>query len=238
LTDNEMSPVLPGAGSGPKITARFKSKVFSFGDVLVRGNKLTLYQITEPLQGNSSATASNPAPFGTDVNRAPLNDPIPDTLVDPAAGSVVSAPAVGQSALIDKFTVTKPDLQSDQDGNAQGGLEAHLSAPGQASAGNTITYRVRLQNDSVYALNGTQVVINLPAGASFSGATSDTLTVHGSQVVVTLGRLGVGAGQTVEVTAALAPGLSDGTVLRASALLRSSTALPVSSNVAPTLIVR
>ena len=238
LTDNEMSPVLPGAGSGPKITARFKSKVFSFGDVLVRGNRLTLYQITEPLQGNSSATASNPAPFGTDVNRAPLNDPIPDTLVDPATGSVVSAPAVGQSALIDKFTVTKPDLQSDQDGNAQGGLEAHLSAPSQASAGNTITYSVRLQNDSVYALNGTQVVINLPAGASFSGTTSDTLTVHGSQVVVTLGRLGVGAGQTVEVAAALASGLSDGTVLRASALLRSSTALPVSSNVAATLIVR
>jgi len=231
-----MSPVLPGAGTGPKITTRFKSKVFSFGDVLVRGNKLTLYQITEPLQGNSSATPSNPAPFGTDVNGVPLNDPIPDTLVDPATGNVVTAPAVGQSALLDRFTVTKPDLQNNQDANAQGGLEAHLSAPSQASAGSTITYTVRLQNDSGYALNGTQVVMNLPAGASFAGTTGDTLTVHGSQVVVTLGRIAMGAGQAVQVPAALASGLSDGTALRASAAVRSSTALPVSSNPAVTVI--
>ena len=236
LTDNEMSPVLPGAGTGPKITTRFKSKVFSFGDVVVRGNKLTLYQISEPLQPTSSATPANPAPFGTDVNGVPLNDPIPDTLVDPATGSVVSAPTTGQSALLDKFTVTKPDLENDQDGTARGGLEAHLSAPSQASAGSTITYTARLRNDSSYALNGTQVVVNLPAGASFAGTASDTLTVHGSQVVVTLGRLGVGAGQTVEVSAALASGLTDGTVLRASAVVRSSTALPVSSNPAVTIV--
>jgi len=37
-----MSAVLPGAGSGPKITTKFKAKVFSFADVVVRGNKLTL----------------------------------------------------------------------------------------------------------------------------------------------------------------------------------------------------
>ena len=236
LTDNEMFPVLPGAGTGPKITTKFKSKVFSFGDVVVRGNKLTLYQITEPLQGNSSATPSNPTPFGTDFNGNPLNDPIPDTLVDPATGSVVTAPAVGQSALLDKFTVTKPDLENNQDGNAQGGLTAQLSGPSQASAGSTIRYTVRLQNDSGYALNGTQVVVNLPAGASFAGTTSDTLTVHGSQVVVTLGRLAVGAGQTVQVSAALASGLAEGTSLRASAVVRSSTALPVSSNPTVTMI--
>jgi len=236
LTDNEMFPVLPGAGTGPKITTKFKSKVFSFGDVVVRGNKLTLYQITEPLQGNSSATPSNPTPFGTDFNGNPLNDPIPDTLVDPATGSVVTAPAVGQSALLDKFTVTKPDLENNQDGNAQGGLTAQLSGPSQASAGSTIRYTVRLQNDSGYALNGTQVVVNLPAGASFAGTTSDTLTVHGSQVVVTLGRLAVGAGQTVQVSAALASGLAEGTSLRASAVVRSSTALPVSSNPTVTII--
>ena len=238
LTDNEMSPVLPGAGTGPKITTKFKSKVFSFGDVVVRGNQLTLYQISEPLLVTSSATAANPAPFGTDVNGVPLNDPIPDTLVDPATGNVVSAPASGQSALLDKFTVTKPDLGDNQDGNAQGGLEAHLSAPALANAGSAITYSVRVQNDSSYALNGTQVVVNLPAGASLAGTTSDTLTVHGSQVVVTLGRLGVGAGQTVQLPVALAASLAPQTILKASAVLRSSTALPVSSNQAPTLITR
>jgi len=236
LTDNEMSPVLPGAGSGPKITTKFKSKVFSFGDVVVRGNKLTLYQITEPLQSSSSATAANPAPFGTDVNGAPLNDPIPDTLVDPSTGNVVSAPSIGQSALLDKFTVTKPDLVNNQDGNAQGGLDAHLSAPAQASSGRTITYSVRVHNNSAYALNGTQVVVSLPAGVSFAGTTSDTLTVQGSQVVATLGRLGVGGGQTVQVPATLASGLANGTVLQTSAVVRSSTALPVSSNQATTTI--
>ena len=238
LTDNEMSPVLPGAGNGPKITTRFKSKVFSFGEVLVRGNSFTLYQISEPLQSSSSATAANPAPFGTDVNGVPLNDPIPDTLVDPATGNVLTPPAVGQSALLDKFTVTKPDLGNNQDGNAQGGLEAHLSAPALAPAGSTITYSVRVQNDSSYALNGTQVIVNLPEGASLAGTASDTLTVHGSQVVVTIGRIGVGSGQTVQVPAKLASGLSSGTLLKASAVVRSSTALPVGSNHAPTLIAQ
>lgn len=228
LTDNEMSPVLPGAGTGPKITKRFKSKVFSFGDVLVRGNKLTLYQVSEPLQSTSSATPANPAPFGTDVNGSPLNDPIPDTLVDPLTGDVVTAPVVGQSALLDKFAVPKPDVEDS--------VVVHIDGPPQAKAGGTITYNVRVRNESAYALNGAQVVVSLPDGATFSGSTSDTVTVHSSQVVVTLGRIGVGSGQTVQVSAAIASSLSAGTMLKASAVLRSSTALPVSSNQAPTLV--
>ena len=228
LTDNEMFPVLPGAGTAAKITTRFKSKVFSFGDVQVRGNQLTLYQISEPLLPTSSATAANPAPFGTDVNGAPLNDPIPDTLVDPATGEVVSAPAVGQSALLDKFTVTKPDIED--------GVSLHIDGPNQATPGSTITYEVRVRNGSTYPLNGAQIVINLPDGAAFAGTTSDTLTVHGSQVVVTLGRIGVGGTQSVQVNATLASSLAAQTMLQASAVLRSSTALPVASNIAPTLL--
>ena len=230
LTDNEMSPVVPGAGSGPKVTTKFKSKVFSFGDVVVRGNKLTLYQITEPLQPSSSATATNPAPFGTDVNGKPLNDPIPDTLVDPATGDVVSAPAVGQSALLDQFTVTKPDVED--------GVSVHIDGPEQATSGSTITYNVRVRNGSAYSLNGAQLVISLPSGAVFAGTTSDTLTVHGSQVVLTLGRIGVGGMQSVQVNATLASGLAAQTMLKASAVFRSSTALPVGSNQAPTLITK
>ena len=129
-------------------------------------------------------------------------------------------------------------MVDNQDGNARAGLTAHLSAPSQANAGSTIAYGVRVQNDSAYALNGTQVVVNLPAGASFAGTASDALTVHGSQVVVTLGRLGVGSGQTVQVLATLGSGLSGGTLVQANAVVRSSTALPVSSNRAPTLITK
>jgi hypothetical protein len=230
LTDNEMSPVLPGAGSGPKITTKFKAKVFSFADIVVRGNRLTLYQISEPLQSSSSASASNPAPFGTDVNGTPLNDPIPDTLVDPTTGDVVSPAAAGQPALLDKFTVTKPDVED--------GVSVHIDGPQQAAAGGAIAYNVRVRNGSAYPLNGAQVVIHLPDGAAFAGATNDALTVHGAQVVVTVGRIGVGGVETVEVSATLARSLSARTILHASAVLRSSTALPVSSNVAPTLIVR
>jgi hypothetical protein len=137
LTDNEMSAIsgLSAAGTGPKITTKFKSKVFSFADVLVSGNKLTLYQISEPLQSTSSATAANPAPFGTDVNGTPVNDPIPDTLVDPATGDVVSAAADGPSALLDRFTVTKPDVED--------GVSVHIDGPQKAAAGDTITYSVQ-----------------------------------------------------------------------------------------------
>ena len=230
LTDNEMSPVLPGAGTGPKITTKFKAKVFSFADIVVRGNRLTLYQISEPLQSSSSASPSNPAPFGTDVNGTPLNDPIPDTLVDPTTGDVVSPAAAGQSALLDRFTVTKPDVED--------GVSVHIDGPQQAAAGTAITYNVRVRNGSAYPLNGAQLVIHLPDGTAFAGATKDTLTVHGAQVVVTVGRIGVGGVETLEVSATLAASLPARTILRASAVLRSSTALPVSSNVAPTLIVR
>jgi hypothetical protein len=51
---------------------------------LVDHNQLTLYQISEPLQSTSSATSADPAPYGTDINGQQLNDPIPDTQLDPA----------------------------------------------------------------------------------------------------------------------------------------------------------
>jgi len=222
LTDNEMSTVLPGAGTGPKITAKFKSKVFSFADVVVTGNSLTLYQISEPLLTSSSATPSNPAPFGTDVNGAPLNDPIPDVLVDPATGNVVTPPADGPSALLDEFTVTKPDLEGD--------LVVRLNAPATANLGTVVALRVDVTNNSSYALNGVQIVLTLPGGTTFVGAASDSLTVQGHEVVVTLGRLVPGAGTTVEIGAAIDNGLHDGTDLEAQAVVRSSTALPVKSN--------
>jgi hypothetical protein len=98
LTNPEMINFFPNAGQGTKITVKFKSKIFSFGDVLVDHNQLTLYQLSEPLQSTSSATSADPAPYGTDINGQQLNDPIPDTQLDPATGQVISAPANGTSA--------------------------------------------------------------------------------------------------------------------------------------------
>jgi hypothetical protein len=73
-------------------------------------------------------------------------------------------------------------------------------------------------------------VLTLPSGTTFVGAASDSLTVQGHEVVATVGRLVPGSGTTVEIGAAVENGLPDGTDLEAQAVLRSSTALPVSSN--------
>jgi uncharacterized repeat protein (TIGR01451 family) len=223
LTEAEMTPLFSGAGAGPKITARFKAKVFSFADVVVSDNRFTLFQITEPLLGTSSATAANPAPFGTDVRGAALNDPIPDTLVDPATGAVVSAAATGTSALLDKFTVTKPDLASK--------LEATVSGPPVARIGSGFTYQVTVDNRSRLPLNGAQVVLLLPEGSEFAGVPDDATTVHGREVVVTLGRLPAGGEAKVSVPVTVIRPARFG-VLVAAATVRSSTALPVSARTA------
>ncbi len=226
LTSAAFSPVQPGAGNGPKITAKFKAKVFSFADVIVRGNQLTLYQITEPLTSSSSPTASNPAPFGTDVNGTPLNDPIPDTLVDPMTGNVVTPPATGTSALLDKFVVTKPDLSEL--------LSVHLSAPHSVAAGGQLTYALSVQNGSANGLNGTQAVFELPSGVAFVASPDGLATQVGNQIVVTIGRLDAGGSAIVHLqTQVSAPA---GSGLDAEALLRSSTALPVPANTAHTSV--
>jgi uncharacterized repeat protein (TIGR01451 family) len=228
LTNHEMVNFVPNAGAGPKITAKFKSKVFSFGDVVVDHNKLTLYQISEPLQSKSSATAADPAPYGTDINGKPLHDPIPDTTLDAATGQLVSAPATGSLALLDAWSITKPDVD--------GEVIARLSAPGQVKAGQTLTYQVSVRNDSRYPLNGTQVRVRLPDPLEFAGTASGTVTIQGDEVVFTLGRLAVGGSQTVEI-AAKAPANNhhhDHEVLLAKAHVTSATALPVETNIALT----
>jgi uncharacterized repeat protein (TIGR01451 family) len=230
LTNPEMINFFPNAGQGTKITAKLKAKVFSFGDVLVDHNKLTLYQISEPLQPTSSATAADPAPYGTDINGLPLNDPIPDTQVDPANGQVISAPATGVSALLDKWTVTKPEV-----GDA---LLTKLSAPAKIKTGQTLTYVVSIKNGSDYSLNGTQVRLRLPQFVAFAGTPSDTVTVDGDEVVVTVGRVAAGSDQSVEIPVTVSWEARGFFPLLASAAVTSATALPVRTNDVFTNIVR
>ena len=218
LTNPEMQNFLQNAGQGTKITKVFKAKVFSFGDVLVDRNKLTLYQISEPLQSTSSATSGDPAPYGTDINGQPLNDPIADTEVDPTTGQVVSAPATGTSALLDKWTVSKPELFSS--------VSATLSVPEKAHVGDGVSYTVTVKNHSQYSLNGTQVRLTLPGEAAFAGTAGPTTTVQGCEVVVTIGRLASGSEQTVSVPVTVTGrGRIDG-----FAAVTSATALPVFTN--------
>jgi len=220
LSNPEMINFLPNAGQGQKITARLKAKVFSFGDVLVDHNKLTLYQISEPLQATSSATSADPAPYGTDINGQPLNDPIPDTDIDPSTGQILSPPATGTSALLDKWTVTKPEVISS--------FSATLSAPGKVHSGDELTYTVTLKNNSQYSLNGTQVRLLLPGGVSFAGTTGNTITLQGNEVVVTVGRLATGAEQSVSIPTAVSS--ENRGRIEAFASVTSSTALPLFTN--------
>jgi uncharacterized repeat protein (TIGR01451 family) len=227
LTNPEMVNFLPNAGQGQKITAKLKAKVFSFGDVLVDHNKLTLFQISEPLQATSSATSADPAPYGTDVNGQPLNDPIPDTDVDPSTGQVVSNPATGTSVLLDKWTVIKPEVISS--------VFATLSAPGKVHAGEELTYTVRLKNNSQYSLNGTQVRLLLPNNVSFSGSIGSTITVQGNEIVVTVGRLASGSEQTVSIPTVVSSE-SRGRI-ETFGSTTSSTTLPVFTNSVATTVL-
>jgi uncharacterized repeat protein (TIGR01451 family) len=230
LTNPEMINFIPNAGQGTKITAKFKAKIFSFGDVVVDHNKLTLYQITEPLQSTSSATSTDPAPYGTDINGRPLNDPIPDTQLDAATGKIVSAPATGSSVLLDAWTVTKPEVSDS--------VVAKLSSPKKVSPGQTFTYTVSIQNGSQYPLNGTQVRIHLPEAVTFAGTASDSITVEGDEVIVTVGRIANGSGQTVEIPVLVSSETHDHERLWASGGVSSSTALPVRTNELATYVIK
>ncbi|QID16515.1 hypothetical protein G3580_02065 [Nitrogeniibacter mangrovi] len=233
LTNPQMAPFIANAGQGPKITAVFKGRVFSFGHVVVDDNRLSLYQISEPLQERSSATADNPYPFGTDINGEPVNDPIPDTLLDPATGEIVTAPATGRPALLDAFTVTKPRLH--------GRLIARLSAPREVDGGDTLRYRLHLRNRSGYALNGTQVILPLPDGARPAGSMAGLVQLD-DRLVLTVGRLAAGETRDVQFTLHTADrqaherhrahGRAHGhdRLLKTRATVRSATAMPVQSN--------
>jgi uncharacterized repeat protein (TIGR01451 family) len=214
--------VFPAAGSGPKITARFKAKLFSFADIVIKDNKLTLYQISEPLLSTSSASSANPAPFGTDVNGSPVNDPIPDTLVDPTTGNVVSPPAEGPSALLDTFVVTKPSLD-DQ-------LRVSLSGPQSVALGAQFTYRLSVENRSPFNLNGTQAVFTLPNDVTVVSSPDGAAVQTANTVVVTVRRLSAGANIDIHLNVVVVSGVDIGRSLKASALVRSSTALPVQAN--------
>lgn len=223
LTNAIMSPFIPGAGSGPKITVKFKTQVFSFADVVVNDNTLTLYQISEPL----SSTASGG--FGTDIVGAPLNDPLPDTIFEPPNYTpVATAGAEGTPALLDKIAVTKPSVA--------GSVTATLAAPPAAVVGGALVMTLTVRNNAAFALNGAQIVLTLPAGIVYVGALGGTAMQHGQNVVLTLGRLAPGGTRYVQIQGKV-QSPAGGSALTLQATLRSGTALPISSNTATTRLV-
>jgi Calcineurin-like phosphoesterase len=201
LTAAEMAPFVPGAGSGPKITVLLKAKIFSFGHIVVDGNELTHYQISEPLLPKSSASGSTPAPYGRDYYGQAIKDPIPDTVFDPATGQLVAITPDGTPDLLDKWTIEKPDLDE------------------KVTARITPNHSVTVANDSPYGLNGAQLVLHLPEAATYTGPIDDDHTLFGDRLVVTLGH--IDQGETVSFNLPLG---GHGEV---TGELRSATARPV-----------
>jgi hypothetical protein len=217
MTDDAMKAFLPGAGSGTPITVRFKSKLFSFAHITVDDNQLTLFQISEPLSTTSSATASNPAPFGRDYRGMPVNDPLPNTVFDPVSRTVVSGAGDGVPALLDTLGVVKPDI-SDH-------CAVALSAPRSVAPGDAIDFTFTFRNGSTYALNGAQAIVTLPEDVFFDAVSQGTVTQHGSELVISLGRLLPGSMTTLHVFGHVSSQAHH--KLHTSASLRSGTALPV-----------
>jgi hypothetical protein len=225
LTNREMVNFVPNAGTGPKITTKFKSKIFSFGHVLVDGNTMTLYQISEPLSDSSSATASDPAPYGTDINGKPLNDPIADTVLNGTTGTLMSAPATGPSALLDQWTITKPDVSSS--------VRVSVSAPSHTSGSAPIVYLITFSNNGTTPLNGAQVRLTVSAGPTLAQSPTGPVTVRGREIIYTVGRLAPGARQTIQISTLLASPDKSGKII-AGVSLTSGTALPVAGNLVTT----
>jgi uncharacterized repeat protein (TIGR01451 family) len=110
-----------------------------------------------------------------------------------------------------------------------------LSAPGNVHAGAELTYTVHLTNSSPFALNGTQVRLLLPRNLTFTGTTSDTISIQGREIVVTVGRLAAGTDETISIPTVTSSGSDD--PIQGSAQVYSSTALPMATNTVKTRVI-
>jgi uncharacterized repeat protein (TIGR01451 family) len=114
--------------------------------------------------------------------------------------------------------------------------------------GERIRYRLELRNRSAHALNGTQVVLDLPEGTTPADHKEGLVQV-GDQLVLTVGRLAAGERMNLDFALrALAQehGESHGKhrahehkhghdrMLKARVTVRSATAMPVKSNLVVT----
>jgi hypothetical protein len=100
-----------------------------------------------------------------------------------------------------------------------------------------LVYSISVQNNSAYALNGAQIRLTLPASLSYPTIAPAT-TLQGSDVVYTLGRLAPGVQQIIQIKTRVSATATPGTVLTTGASITSGTALPVSTNIVNTKVVK
>jgi len=149
-------------------------------------------------------------------------------VLDTTTGALISSAQDSPSALLDTFTVTKPQVN----------LTVDLSAPASVVQGGELNYIFNVSNLSPYPLNGVQAVFTLPAGVDYIGDLDDSTTLQASNaVVVTIGRLAAGESRTITIPIVVGEDLPAGAQLPGSALVRSGTAQPVTANQQSTYVI-
>ena len=78
----------------------------------------------------------------------------------------------------------------------------------------------------------------LPPGVTFAGTASDSVTIEGDEVIVTVGRVVNGSGQTAEIPVLLSSEIHNHELLWTTGSVSSSTALPIGTNNLLTYIVK
>jgi len=78
--------------------------------------------------------------------------------------------------------------------------------------------------------------VALPDGVSFAGNTGTTATLQGNEVVLSIGRLAAGSEQTVTIPVSVS--WDSRGLITEFATVTSSTALPVFTNKAATIVIR
>jgi hypothetical protein len=128
---------------------------------------------------------------------------------------------MGSSTLLDQWTITKPDVSS--------GVRIFLSAPDSVTD-SPIPYSIVISNNGTTPLNGAQIRLTVPYPITSVGQPTDPITVQGSDIVYTIGRLAPESSQTLQINVQLNDNDKDTDVIRAQASLTSGTAQPVAGN--------
>jgi uncharacterized repeat protein (TIGR01451 family) len=106
-----------------------------------------------------------------------------------------------------------------------------LSAPDSANPGGTIPYSISIRNNNgTTPLNGTQIRLTVPFGVTSGTMPTDPVTVQGSDIVYTIGRLAPGSEQTVQINVQITNDEKHVEMIRTQVSLTSGTAQPVPGN--------
>ena len=91
-------------------------------------------------------------------------------------------------------------------------------------------YSTSIRNNGTTPLNGTQIRLTVPFGVTSAAPATDPVTVQGSDIVYTIGRLAPGSEQTVQINVQITDDDKHVDMIRTQVSVTSGTAEPVAGN--------